>query len=281
MVQSHAQFVWYELITTDVRAAKGFYRSVMGWGTWDASMPGRPYTLFMAGDFSACGLMPLPEDAKTTGTRPSWTGYVAVDDVDDTADRIPGLGGLVHVPPTTIGSISRFSVFSDPQSARLALFKWLKPGQQPPANRAAAGRVGWHELLTTDPAVALIFYGALFGWRTAESDGGEPPPYQLFSAGHETIGGMVDKPPAMPSPSWLYYFNVSDIDAAARRVKAGGGQILEGPIAVPGGSWVVRCSDPQGALFALEGMRVRKPVGYFLRAGPGGAPGTQGGRWSW
>ena len=49
MVGSHGRFVWYELITTDVAAAKAFYTKVIGWGAWDASPPGRPYTFFTAG----------------------------------------------------------------------------------------------------------------------------------------------------------------------------------------------------------------------------------------
>ena len=32
MVNSHGRFVWYELMTTDVKLAKAFYASVMGWG---------------------------------------------------------------------------------------------------------------------------------------------------------------------------------------------------------------------------------------------------------
>jgi len=53
----------------------------------------------------------------------------------------------------------------------------------------------------------------------------------------------------------LYYFNIDDIDAATARVKTGGGQLFEGPIEVPGGSWIARYIDPQGALFALQGQR--------------------------
>ncbi len=92
---------------------------------------------------------------------------------------------------------------------------------------------------------------------------------------------MITKSPTMPDPFWLYYFNVSDIDAAAQRVKAGGGEILDGPIDVPGGSWIVRCMDPQGAVFALEGMRGRKPIGYFERAASRDPSGPRGRRWSW
>jgi uncharacterized protein len=37
------------------------------------------------------------------------------------------------------------------------------------------------------------------------------------------------------------------------RVKDKGGKVLNGPHQVPGGSWIVQCLDPQGAMFALVG----------------------------
>ena len=69
----------------------------------------------------------------------------------------------------------------------------------------------------------------------------------------------------MPVPLWLYYFNVRDINVAVERVKASGGQVLDGPVEVMGGSWIARCTDPQGAMFALEGKRDRR-IGYFAPA---------------
>ena len=138
--------------------------------------------------------------------------------------------------------------------------------QAQPVDLDAPGRVGWHELLAADWEKALAFYGGLFGWQKADADVGEMGTYQLFSAAGQTIGGMLTKPATIPAPFWLYYFNVGDIDAAAQRVEAGGGEIFAGPFEVPGGSWIVQCTDPQGAIFALEGQRRRKPPGYFERA---------------
>jgi uncharacterized protein len=280
VVDSHGRFAWYELLTTDVQAAKAFYTGVMGWGTWDASAPGRPYVVFTAREAAAGGLMSLPQDARDSGVAPSWIGYVGVDDVDASAEQTKRLGGVVHVPPTNVGNISRFSIFSDPQTARLALLKWLQPGQQPPAKLDAPGRVGWHELLADDWEQALAFYSALFGWQKADVEVDEGGTYQPFSVAGQTIGGIVTKPATVQAPSWLYYFNVSDIDAAAQRVKAGGGQVLGGA-EVPGGSWIVQCTDPQGAMFALEGQRGRSPVGYFERVGPRNPTDARGRQWSW
>jgi len=278
VASSQGHFAWYELITTDVAAATTFYTKVMGWGAQDASGPGRPYVLFTAGQAVIGGLMGLPEGALAMGGKPYWMGYVGVEDVDAAVARIEQLGGTVHVPPTDIPNVSRFAVFADPQTATLALLTSYSPDHAQPADVNAPGRVGWHELFAADRDKALVFYGALFGWQRADGTG-ETSTYQLFAAGAQTIGGMITKPPTMPAPFWLYYFNIDNIEAAAKRVEAGGGRILEGPTEGPAGSWIVQCTDPQGALFALEGQRGRRPIGYFERAGS--RPDAPRRRWSW
>jgi len=228
-------------------------------------MPNLAYTFFTVGNAFASGLMGLPEEARKIGTAPRWIGYVGVNNVDATVDRIRHLGGAVLVPPTDLLNISRFSIVADPQMASLALIKWLKPRRQQLAELGEPGRVGWHELLAADCETAFDFYSELFDWQKAGADIDPMGTYQLFSAGGQTIGGMYTKPPAVQVPFWLFYFNVGDIDVAAERVRAGGGQVLEGPLEMSGGSWIARCTDPQGAMFALEGMRSHNAIGYFRR----------------
>jgi predicted enzyme related to lactoylglutathione lyase len=280
VVNSQGHFAWYELITTDVAGAKDFYTNVIGWGAHDASAPGATYMLFTAGDTVVSGVMDLPASARTAGGRPYWVGYVEVRDVAATAGEVQRLGGTVHVPPTGIPNVGRFSVFADPQAATLGLLTPLHSNPALPPTLDATGGVGWHELLAADWEPAFTFYGSLFGWEKAETVTGELGVYQLFSAGGRTIGGMLTKPAMISTPFWLYYFNVDDIDVAQRRVEAGGGQILNGPLELPDGTWIIRCVDPQGATFALEGKRRRQPVGYFERVSSGGA-GTNDRRWSW
>ena len=260
MADDHGSFVWYELITTDIECAKAFYPRVLGWGTQDVSMPSMAYSLFTLGEASVSGLMGLPAGADKIGAKPRWIGYVGVDDVDATAALINQLGGAVHVPPTNFYNFSRFAVVADPQTASFGLISWLTPVQLLQAAPNIPGRVAWHELLAADREKALAFYGSLFGWQKAEARVGPRGTYQFFSAGEQTIGGIVTKPRTVSMPSWVYYFNVGDIDAAVKRVKIGGGQVVEGPIEVPGGSWIIQCLDPQGALFALVGKRRYKAI---------------------
>src|SRR5215475_15061907 len=168
MAESHGQFVWYELTTTDTAATRAFYSEVVGWGARNASMAGLPYTVFTAWDDPVSGMMELPKAARNRGERPMWIGYVYVDDVDAIAHRIKQLGGAVHLPPQDVLQVSRFSVVSDPQMAIFALFKWQNPAQAQSVNTLAQGRVGWNELLAADRDKAWAFYSELFGWQKGD-----------------------------------------------------------------------------------------------------------------
>jgi uncharacterized protein len=256
MPASHGRFTWYELMTTDTGAAKKFYSSVVGWGTQDVPMPGMTYTLLTAGETRVAGLMELMEKAREMGAPPGWLGYVAVDDVDATTEQAKRLGGSVHMPPMDIPDVGRFAVLADPQGAALGLFRWADPSPGQDSEPGVPGHTGWHELMASDWEKAFAFYSALFGWQKGEAaDLGPMGTYQPFSAGGQEVGGMFNKPPAVPACFWLYYFNVGDFDAAVERVKAGGGTIVNGPMEVPGGSWIVQATDPQGAMFALVGQK--------------------------
>ena len=246
------KFVWYDVMTTDVRAAEEFYHKVVGWSAKDSGMIDRSYTIFSAGDVSVGGLMPLTDEARGMGIPPCWTGYVGVDDVDAFATRVKQAGGTIHRPPEDIPGVGRFAVVADPQGAAFILFKGA--GDAPPGAIApcTAGHIGWHELYAGSLQGAWEFYSTLFGWTKAEAiDMGAMGPYQLFAAGAEPIGGMMTKPAEIPHPCWLYYFNVDAIDAAAERVKTNGGTVVNGPHEVPGPMYIVQCMDPQRAMFAM------------------------------
>jgi predicted enzyme related to lactoylglutathione lyase len=253
-------------MTTDIEGAKAFYADVLRWDVQNVA-PGTPYTLFSAGGVTVSGLSVLPQEAINAGFTPGWLGYVGVDDVDAVAERIQHLGGTLYVPPKEIPEISRFAIAADPQMATFAVLQWLKPSAAQPGELDAPGRVGWHELIAADWEKAWDFYRELFGWRKSEADTGKMGVYQCFSAAGITTGGMFTTPAKVPLAFWLYYFNVDDIDLAGNRVNAGGGQILEGLVEVPGNKWMLQCMDPQGAMFALVGRR-RHDIGYFERVPP-------------
>src|SRR5258707_7405732 len=239
MSASHGRFVWYELMTTDTKAAQDYYTKVAGWGAQPAPNASMPYTLFNVGDTPVGGMMDQPEDAKKMGAPPSWLGYVGDDDVDATTDHARRLGGAVYVEPRDIPNVSRVSVIAEPHKAVIGLFKWSIPMPDAPVPAETPGRIGWHELASTDWEKGYAFYNALFGWQKADAmDMGAMGTYQIFSTGGPPGGGMFNKPPVGPAPFWLFYFNFGDFDAAAGRLKAGGGTGVHGPVGVTGGGWV-------------------------------------------
>lgn len=256
MASSVSPFVWYELMTTDAKAAARFYGELVGWRITDAGMPGMSYSLLSVGEAQIGGLMALSPEACAAGARPGWIGYIGVADVDAQAARIQQAGGAVHKPPQDIPGVGRFAVVADPQGAVFCLFKGASatPPAQPPAG--TPGTVGWHELHAGQLDAAWTFYSAQFGWtRDQAMDMGAQGIYQLFAAGGPAIGGMMTKMPEVPQASWLYYINVEAIDAAVARLGSGGGRVVNGPMQVPGGSWIVNAVDPQGAMFALVAPR--------------------------
>ena len=258
MAAHPGEFTWYELITTDLSAAGRFYADVVGWDVQDVSRPEFAYFLFDAAGTPACGLMQLPEPARARSVPPGFLGYIATDDVDGTTEKARLLGCKIHKEPMSVPGVGRFSIASDPQGAAFGLHQWADPTSVPGPAVMNPGRMGWHELMTTDCEAGFRFYSELFGWEKADAmDMGPMGTYQLFTGpgGGNAIGGMYNKPPQAPDPFWLYYIGVPAIDPALEKVLEGGGQVINGPMEVPGGAWIVQGIDQQGAMFALVGMR--------------------------
>ena len=263
MTDLTGKFFWYELMTSDPEGAIRFYGDVVGWTTkpFGDDLQGDSYHVISASAGEMGGIMAIPAELKDHGMRPWWGGYIGSGDVDADAKRLTEAGGSVKRAPEDIPGVGRFAVMGDPGGAIFMLLKGFSPEEMEAASPMANGHVGWHELYSGDFDKDLAFYTSQFGWGKGEAmDMGEMGNYQLFSMSGSTefnamSGGMMARPKEMPMPMWLFYFVVSDIDEAVEKVKAGGGTVLNGPMEVPGGAWIIQGSDPQGAMFALVGMR--------------------------
>lgn len=248
-------FTWYELMTTDPEAAASFYRDVVGWKAEPAPDAPIPYWLLQGPKGLAAGLMGLSAEDFAVGKRPGWLGSIETADVDETVRRVGELGGTVHVPPMDIPGVCRFAVVADPQGAAFGLMRWTSAPERVPLMEI--GHAGWHELIAADWETVFPFYEALFGWRKLTAvEMGPMGTYQLFGLEEgQGFGGMFTKPSQIPVPFWLYYMSVPSIDAAKAKVEAAGGTVLNGPMEVPGGMWIIQFLDPQGAMSALVGPK--------------------------
>jgi predicted enzyme related to lactoylglutathione lyase len=244
--------VWYELMTTDTAAAEKFYKNVVGWTSAPFEASPMPYTVFnRGGDTGVAGVMKRPDGMNMP---PFWAMYIATPKLEDTLAHIKRLGGAELSPVIDVPTVGRMQMVQDPQSAAFYIFE-PAPADGRPEGPAEIGEASWHELMTTDVDAAMKFYQDVFGWEPSDAmDMGEMGKYQMFNRPHGMIGGMMKKPAELGNvpPNWAIYFRVPEINAAAERVKANGGQILNGPMEVPGGDWIVNAMDPQGAAFSLH-----------------------------
>jgi len=253
------KFFWYELMTSDRAAAEAFYSDVVGWTLSPFGDPADPYMIVEAGGQGVGGIMTIPPEGCAQGMQPCWVGYIHVTDIDAACAGVAAAGGKVHRAPDSIPTIGRFAVVSDPQGA---MFNMLQPegeGDMPPLPQGTVGKVDWHELHSTDWAKAFDFYQSQFGWsKTDAMEMGPMGTYQMFAMEPtpvpgecgNTAGAMFNNAEA-PHPFWAFYVHVDAIDAAVERIEKGGGTVVQGPMEVPGGMWVLNATDPQGAFFSL------------------------------
>ena len=250
MSDFHGMPCWYELATNDLAGAEAFYAAVLGWNWSDSGTPGMTYMLGKSDGDMVAGMM--------TATPPqpvAWQVYFAVDNCDATFEQAKALGAQAYVPPADIPNTGRFAVMGDPQGATFAILQPLpmENGETSKAyNQQKPGHGNWHEVICTDPAAALAFYGKLFGWTLSQSmPMGPDMTYHIFAREGVEIGGAFAM--ADTSPRWKPYFGTPSAKAAVDAVTAAGGRVLHGPDKVPGDAFTLQIMDPQGATLALVG----------------------------
>ncbi|MDX1380917.1 MAG: hypothetical protein R3233_07340, partial [Xanthomonadales bacterium] len=75
------KFVWHDLVTDDVPAARRFYGRLLGWEFEDSQRPGGgDYTLIKAGGRYLGGIVQRPDGPGEDYSR--WLPYLSVADVD-------------------------------------------------------------------------------------------------------------------------------------------------------------------------------------------------------
>ncbi|MBB5684484.1 VOC family protein [Sphingobium boeckii] len=252
-MNKHGEFIWYELLSPDADASKAFYDVVVGWTIGDRPPGDMDYRMIGAPDGFAGGVAGLSAEMIASGATARWMGYLGVDDVDATVAAVSMAGGKVHLPAMDIPGVGRLAMLSDPQNVVFYVMRGASDETSTAYQRTGIGHVSWNELLTADDAAALAFYDTHFGIKKV---GGMPMgamgDYSFIAnaEGGEAIGAVMRTPPGV-RPGWGFYFRVPAIDAAKARIESAGGTVVQGPMEVPGGEWVVNAIDPHGATFGL------------------------------
>jgi len=121
-------FCWNELTVPDPAKASSFYQQIGGFTEDKKEMPGMDgayYVLNSEGKPRAGIAKPMKP-----GVPSMWLPYVAVASADHTSEKAKKLGAQIHVPPTDIPTVGRFSIFADNQGAALGILQPLPPAKK-------------------------------------------------------------------------------------------------------------------------------------------------------
>lgn len=120
----HGLFVWNELNTRDIAAAKAFYGTTLGWTFETMPIEGGPdYCLILNGGTRAGGIFVL-DDPAFDGVPEHWLSYIAVDDVDARLAGVTAAGGAVLRPAFDVPEVGRIAIVRDSQGA---VTGWITP----------------------------------------------------------------------------------------------------------------------------------------------------------
>lgn len=251
-IDRHApgSFCWIELATTDQNAAKQFYTALFGWSVNDFPMgPGQVYSMFNLQGRNAGAAYTL-DPKNMPGVPPNWTLYIASDNADQSAEKATAAGGAVLGGPFDVMEFGRMAVLQDPTGAAFCV--WQPKSHSGLGIQHVPGTLSWADLSTPDPARAVPFYEAVFGWKL-EKGAHDNSGYLHIKNGEHYIGGIPPaefRDPNMP-PYWLIYFHVDDADASTAKARQLGARVLMEPMTMENvGRWSI-VADPQGAVLAL------------------------------
>jgi predicted enzyme related to lactoylglutathione lyase len=244
-------FCWIELGTSDDNAAKTFYTKLFDWDYVDNPMgPDAVYTILKLNGKDVGGLSKLMPDMVAQGIPPHWLSYIAVNNVDETAEKAKAAGATLMKEPFDVSTIGRMAVVQDPTGAVFAL--WQAKDHKGSGIYNVPNSFCWNELGTTDTKKAGEFYSNVFGW-TREDFSESPIEYTMFKNGDRGAGGMYKITPEMGPipPHWLVYFAVDDCDAKVQKATELGAKVMKPADDIPGIGRFAILFDPQGAAFAI------------------------------
>jgi predicted enzyme related to lactoylglutathione lyase len=241
------RFVWHDLMTKDVSAARRFYGDLFGWRFEDTTRGDRPYVIARAADVPVGGIVDI---SAMTDAGAQWVSFMAVTSVDKTVALVQADGGKVLVQPRDL-PLARVAVVTDPQEAPLGLAQMK--GTIPEPAQPTPGHFFWQEYLARDAARALDFYKRLAGYEPAVSDSRLGVEYHVLRKARGGAG-LFQLPSDVTDvqPNWLPYVLVSDPQALAARVTGLGGRVILPVAPERRNSSLAVIADPSGAALALQ-----------------------------
>ncbi|MFI2754048.1 VOC family protein [Cellulomonas sp. P22] len=245
---------WVDLMVPDRQTARKFYGPLFGWDFEESGPEYGYYTTCLLGGRAAAAIGSAPDPGEgapgPAAPPPSWTTYLATNDIAAAVERAVEAGGQVIAGPLEIGEMGSMAVLADPTGAVFGLWE---SGTHTGADVVdEPGALVWNEVMTRDVPVAREFYRALFPYTFGDMSG-PGFTYMTLDVDGRISGGLGGLPSDTPSdvPSaWTTYFAVKDTDAWVSRALALGGRLLS-PAADSAYGRMAVIQGPFGETFAV------------------------------
>ena len=221
----HGDVGYVSINTPDAARAEAFYSAVLGW-----SFDGH----HVAGASLSMGVH------ETAGPGTLFCCY-AVDDLDAAREAILAGGGSVGEPQRREFGIVLDAV--DPSGTAFAVYRDTVGTARPALNGTGPGELSYITYFAEDSADFRAFYSRVLYWTF---EPGRIHDGWAVQNAHPMAGMAGGSPTPVTVPMWT----VEDVDAAAERVRAAGGTVIEEPSTQSYGKSAL-CADDQGAQFYL------------------------------
>lgn len=242
------KFVWFDLVTDDLSAARRFYGDVFGWRFLAfGEAPGFYTIIENAGRNIGGMLVRTPPPGATRNAR--WLALISVNDPAETVRYVERQGGTVIVAPATIAGRGTHVLFRDPQGAVIGVLE--SESGDPPDTPVDDGDFFWLDLLTPDPARAAEFYRGMAGYEVNVRELGEGVTRVVLASEGYARAGIAPLPARVEQPGWLPYVLVDDVPATLEKVRMAGGEVLVEPRADLLDGDLAVIADPRGGVLGI------------------------------
>lgn len=241
------KFVWADLVTDDVPAARNFYGRLLGWTFRNAGT----YTIAANDERPLCGMFQRARPADRPQAKPRWFGYISVASVEKARRAVNKAGGRVLDVPRVLPQRGEQAIFADPEGA---LFGVIKSSSGDPQDFLAdPGDWIWIQLFSHDARKAADFYRTVGGYDVVENTASNRlSDWVLTSKGYARATlRTIPAANQQVQPNWLLFVRVKSVPNSVALAKELGGKILLEPSPGLFEGKVAVVADPTGAAIGM------------------------------
>jgi predicted enzyme related to lactoylglutathione lyase len=242
------KFVWADLVTDDLAAARTFYENLFGWSFREY---GGGYVIAANDERPLCGMFQRPRPEDQPQAKPRWIGYISVANVKRAERAVTTAGGRVLAAPRQFPKRGEQALFADLEGA---LFGVIKSSSGDPEDfLAEPGDWIWMQLMSRDGRKAAEFYRGIADYEVIENQTeNRLSDFVLASDGYARATVRTIPPDrAQIIPAWLPFIRVRSVNESVAKAVQLGGRVLLPPSADFRDGKVAVIADPTGAALGL------------------------------